>query len=272
MLMARRSRRRVGLAFALLTLLLVVVSPPRRVFVACGRRGASTRLPQAPTLRSRALVPRRVSIDEISEILSLDDPDVNEQKAAKAKLKEAEALEFGHSADSYKIVIQAASKMGMLMALERWFTRASEAGVIIDSETYQKVMVAGIKGRSGFPFIDKWMNRAKVAKIFVDFGLLLQAGLTAGDKVLCVHLKKWEAKTERWPHYKDRMKEAEDKQLKALREKIERLKKQGTPQELWNLEGEIKKEAFGSMGGFDGRDFLSKEVRDGLTRDSPFNF
>lgn len=109
----------------------------------------------------------------------LDDDRLPGARAAKIKkLQEAEAT--ASDADA-AIIIEQAAFLDMEGIVEKWYNRATGAGVQLKASTFTAVLTAMIKNDAGVKAMEKWIARASDAGVAIAFEPILKAASLNSD-------------------------------------------------------------------------------------------
>lgn len=103
-------------------------------------------------------------------------------RAAKIKtLQEAEATASDADAD---IIIEQAAFLDMEDITEKWYSRATGAGVELKESTFSAVLRAMLKNDAGVEAMEKWTSRASAGDVKIPFEPILSAAGMKNDPEL----------------------------------------------------------------------------------------
>jgi len=116
----------------------------------------------------------------------LDDDRLPGVQAAKVKkLQEAEATASDADADS---IIQQAAFLDMGGIVEKWYNRATGAGVQLKAATFAAVLTAMVKDKAGVKAMEKWIVCAGDAGVAIAFEPILKAAALNPDPTVFRHV------------------------------------------------------------------------------------
>lgn len=217
--------------------------------------------PWAPPKKSGPL-----SLANLQDFLSASEPDEELRQRARDLLDELKGNDAEHDELAYCVIMQAASKLEDDEVVRSWFHQAEAAGRQLDNTTFTTILYQTVKRGAGFEAVDFWMERAEKARAIVDFGMIKEPSLQTRDAMMTSHITRWEMNAQSWPHVQQ-WNEAKLKEKEARQQANRKWKKSSF---LSKMREDIALE-FGTKSGLDIDDKVAEQVKDGLTRDSPFD-